>query len=142
MGTEIFQGYYTSLEKIAEFIEETACQAGLDSNSLYQIKWAVDEACTNIIEHAYGGEGLGNIHCSCLTDADKITILLQDQGKPFDPAVIIDPDLCCPLEERQIGGLGLYLIKKFMDEVQFEFKSDYGNTLKLVKYINQGPSLG
>jgi serine/threonine-protein kinase RsbW len=136
MTTAAFQGYYTSLEKIAEYVHQSAVAVDLDAYSLYAIESAVDEACSNIIEHAYGGEGLGNIQCTCLTDDNTLTILLHDSGKPFDPTKICTPDLSASLEDRQTHGLGLFFINHYMDEVHFEFTPNSGNTLKMVKYIH------
>ena|ERR1035437_7855144 len=136
MSTVAFQGCYTSLAKIAEYVHQSAQGAGLDKSSLYAVESAVDEACTNIIVHAYGGEGIGNIQCTCLIDENTLTIILQDQGRPFDPSQICEPDRSAPLEERQTHGLGLYFIHQFMDEVHFEFTSNSGNILKMVKYIH------
>ena len=135
--TAAFQGYYTSLEKIAEYVHQSAGETGLDECSLYAVISAVDEACTNIIEHAYGGEGIGDIQCTCLTDESTLTILLQDQGRSFDPTKICKPDLSTSLEKRQTHGLGVYLINCFMDEVHFEFTPNSGNTLTMVKYIHE-----
>jgi Anti-sigma regulatory factor (Ser/Thr protein kinase) len=136
MSTEAFQGNFSSLAKIAEYVRQSAQGTGLDGASLYAVESAVDEACTNIIEHAYGGEGIGDIQCTCLTDANTLTIILQDQGRPFDPAKICIPDISAPLDERLSHGLGLYLIHQFMDEVHFEFTQTSGNILKMTKYIH------
>ncbi|MDR3572675.1 MAG: ATP-binding protein [Anaerolineaceae bacterium] len=135
MKTAAFQGYYSNLEKIAEYVQQSAQGTGLDGYSLYAIESAVDEACSNIIDHAYGGEGIGAIQCTCLKDENKITIILQDQGRPFDPTKICGPDLSTPLEDRQNHGFGLYFMKHFMDEIHFEFTADSGNILKMIKYI-------
>jgi serine/threonine-protein kinase RsbW len=136
MRKEVFRGYFSSLAKIAEYVRQSALDAGLDNKSLYAVESAVDEACTNIIEHAYGGEGIGDIQCTCLTDENTLTIILQDQGRSFDPAQICIPDLDASLDERMSNGLGLYLIHQFMDEVHFEFTQNSGNILKMTKYIH------
>jgi serine/threonine-protein kinase RsbW len=100
---------------------------------------AVDEACANIIEHAYGGEGRGDIECTCQIDGDGLLVRLCDQGRPFDPSSVPEPDINGSLEERQEGGLGLFLIRKLVDEVRFEFTPGSGNVLTLVKW--KEPSL-
>jgi serine/threonine-protein kinase RsbW len=100
---------------------------------------AVDEACTNIIEHAYGGEGRGDIECTCQIDSDGLTVRLCDHGRPFDPSSVPEPDINAGLEERREGGLGLFLIRKLMDEVHFEFTPESGNVLTMVKW--KEPSL-
>jgi serine/threonine-protein kinase RsbW len=105
----------------------------LDSAAIYAVETAVDEACTNIIEHAYEAEGVGDIQCTCQVDSDRLTIILIDHGKSFDPDKIQDPDLTVPLEERQSNGLGLFFIRRFMDEVHFQFIPGKENILTLVK---------
>ena len=102
-------------------------------HSVYAVQLAVDEACSNIIEHAYGGEGRGDIICVCDSHDQGLTVTLQDKGRPFNPREIPEPDLHCRLEDRQEGGLGLYIIYQLMDEVKFDFISQSGNVLKLVK---------
>jgi serine/threonine-protein kinase RsbW len=107
--------------------------AGLGSRAVYAVQVAVDEACSNIMEHAYGGEGRGTIECTCRTTRDHLVIKLHDHGRPFDPATIPKPDLHADLAERHAGGLGLYFIQQLMDCVQFESTPEKGNTLTLTK---------
>jgi len=95
---------------------------------------ALDEACTNIIEHAYGGEGHGDITCTCVINSAGLTIVLRDHGRPFDPASTQEPNLHTNLENREVGGLGVYFIYTLMDEVHFEFTPDAGNVLTMVKH--------
>lgn len=134
MPTKMFPGRYTSLAKISEFVGLAAQAAGFDSKSVYAVKLAVDEACTNIIEHGYGGEGIGKIECSYHYDAKGLTIELRDWGKKFNPCEVPEPDYDVPLEELQPRGAGLYLMRQLMDDVQFFFNDEDGNLLKLIKY--------
>jgi serine/threonine-protein kinase RsbW len=129
----IFPGRFDSLAKISAFVVRAAKAAGLGSAAVYAVEMAVDEACTNIIEHAYGGEGLGDIECTCRVDTYGLTVALRDRGHPFDPSGVSEPDINASLEERKEGGLGLYLMRKLMDEVHFEFDPDCGNVLTMVK---------
>ena len=62
-----------------------------------------------------------------------MTIQLRDHGSPFDPSCVSDPDLECDLEEREEGGLGLYIMRRLMDEVHFECSSESGNMVTMVK---------
>jgi serine/threonine-protein kinase RsbW len=128
-----FPGRYKSLAGISEFVAKAAQEAGLDSKDIYAVKLAVDEACTNIIEHAYGGEGDGLIECACDIGPESLTIELRDWGKAFEPDNIPDPNFSVPLEELQMGGAGLFFIHKLMDEVRFKFNEKKGNVLVLVK---------
>lgn len=126
-------GRYESLADIRAFVAQAAEQAGLGERAVYAVRLAVDEACTNIIEHAYGGEGRGEIECTCVIKPQGLTIILRDRGKPFAPDSIPPPDLSLPIEELPLRGAGLHLIRKLMDEVTFRF-SEEGNELTLVKY--------
>jgi len=121
------------LAKIAKFVTQAAVQAGLNETAIFAVQMSVDEACSNIIEHAYGGENIGDIDCTCKIDSQGLTVILHDWGAPFDPEKVPEPDLTSPLEKRKEGGLGLFFIRKLMDEVHFEFSAEKGNTLTMVK---------
>ena len=124
---------YENLEKICDFVDSIAKKAGFDEMALYSIQIAVDEACSNIIDHAYGGEGKGNIECTCNVAKTQFEIILHDQGHSFDPDLIIEPDLTSPINDRKERGLGLYFMRKLMDEIHFYFSSENGNTLIMIK---------
>jgi serine/threonine-protein kinase RsbW len=131
--TRAFPGRFDSLAAIGEFVSRAAEAAGLDARAVYSVQMAVDEACSNIIEHAYGGEGRGNIECTCHVDEDGLTVVLRDKGRFFDPTSVPAPDLHANLEDRTGGGLGLYFMRQLMDEVHFEFTPGSGNLLTMVK---------
>jgi serine/threonine-protein kinase RsbW len=133
--TAKFPGRFDSLPAIADLAGRAAEAAGMDSQTIYAVQLAVDEACSNIIEHAYGGEDVGEIECTFEVDSGGLRLVLHDHGRPFNPASIPEPDLVSQLESRKVGGLGLYLIRKIMDEVKFEFDGS-GNTLTLVKHAD------
>jgi serine/threonine-protein kinase RsbW len=134
--TRIFPARYESLAAIGRFIATAAEYAGFDDCTAYQVQLAVDEACSNIIEHAYGGEGTGVIECSYRIQSEKFVVILRDYGQPFDLETVPEPNLSADIEERTGGGLGLYLIRKVMDEVHFDFESQAGNVLTMVKRKN------
>lgn len=123
---------YASLESIAYFVREFAKNAGFESFAVYSIEMAVDEACSNIIEHAYGGEGKGVIRCTCSFDEKSLVIVLQDQGKSFDPSTVPQPNLSQNLDDRKAHGLGMYFIRQWMDEVSFHAAGSE-NILTMVK---------
>jgi serine/threonine-protein kinase RsbW len=135
MPTKTFPGRYTSLAGISEFVTQAAQEAGFDSKGVYAVKLAVDEACTNIIEHAYGGEGVGKIECSYDIGLDSLTIELRDWGKAFSPEHVPEPNFNVPLDKLKMGGAGLFFIQKLMDEVRFKFNEKKGNKLVMVKKI-------
>ena len=124
---------FESLTEIDEFVAHAAKVAGLDARAVYAVQLAVDEACSNIIEHAYGGAGQRPISCTCQITHDGLTVILHDHGEPFDPLSVPTPDLHAGLEQRNTGGLGMYFIRELMDVVRFESAPGIGNTLTLIK---------
>jgi len=133
MSTTTFPGRYKSLARISEFVSQFAEEAGLDETATYTVLVAVDEACSNIIEHAYGGEGRGDIKCTCDVKDDSLTIILRDWGDPFDPASVPEPDFNVPLQELKLRGVGLVLMQKIMNEIIFSSTPDGENVLIMIK---------
>ncbi len=138
-----FPGRFESLAKISEFVVQAARAAGMNEEAVYAIDLAVDEACTNIIEHAYGGEGVGEIECTCVSFEDGMKIILHDQGSSFNPTKIPAPNIKTRLKDLKSRGAGLFLIQKMMDEVRFEFTKGAGNYLTMIKYREKagGPGI-
>jgi serine/threonine-protein kinase RsbW len=134
MLTVTFPGRFESLSQVSKLIVQQAREAGLDDTSVYAVDLAVDEAFTNIIEHAYGGEDLGNIQCTCQVKDDGLTVILRDYGRPFNPDKIPAPNVKARLKDLKSGGVGLFLIRKMMDEVRFEFNPKTGNVLTMIKH--------
>lgn len=132
MPTKNFPGKLSSLPKIATYVVKAAKKAGFNEKETHAVELAVEEACANIITHAYGGEKRGKITCTCQVEGNELTITLRDKGKPFNPEAVqvYRPDV--DLQQRKPGGAGLFLIRRLMDKVQYEFTSD-GNILTLIK---------
>lgn len=132
-NTLIVPGRFDSLAQISEFISQAAFEAGFDEDSAFHIQMAVDEACSNIIEHAYGASCAGNIELTYRLEAGEFTITIHDTGCSFDPTRVPEPPLGASLEDLPAGGLGLYFMRRLMDQVRFEFDPAKGNTLTMVK---------
>lgn len=130
--TQTFPGRYDSLAEIARFVRQAAIEAGLNDFSTYMVETAVDEACSNIIEHAYGGESDRKIEVTCKDEANSLVVIIRDWGRSFEPERVPDPDLQTSLEDLPGHGLGLFFMRKWMDEVNFDF-SPKGNVLTMVK---------
>ena len=139
MRTAIFSAKFDQLDAIREFAAQAARDAGMDDSAIYAVELSMDEACTNVIEHAYEGMDGGEIECTCDTDDKNLTIIIHDHGKSFDPASIALPDLDADLESRPVGGLGVFLMKKLMDEVRFEPLGEAGNVLTMKKRRRSEP---
>ena len=131
--TAVFPGRYDSLTGIVDFVTTAAETAGLNARDVQAVQLAVDEACSNIIQHAYGGEGRGDIECTCCIGADGLTMTLTDHGASFSPHDVPIPDLGADLEGRMEGGLGIFIMRKMMDEIRFAFAPESGNVLTMVK---------
>ncbi|MEP7288129.1 MAG: anti-sigma factor antagonist [Chloroflexota bacterium] len=116
-----------------EFVVQAAESAGLDERSVYYCEMAVDEWCTNIIEHGYGVQDKQHaIDIHCQSKPQYLLITISDDSPPFDPNTLNDTDPSNMLEEREPGGLGWFFIRRIMDEVHYSFKEGR-NTLTMLK---------
>jgi serine/threonine-protein kinase RsbW len=113
----------------------TAEAGGCDAQALYQIQVAVDEVCANVVQHAYKGMEPGDMEVSCYYEHQTFVIRVRDWGSPFDPGAVPTPNLEAPLDERSLGGLGLFLVRQFMDGVEFTFDVERGNEVVMTKRL-------
>ena len=121
------------LAQIADFVGEAATQAGLDEDQVFEVRMATDEACTNSMEHAYEGREDGQVRVCCTTEDDSFVVRITDFGRPFEPTSVPQPDINLPLEERSIGGLGLFLMYRLVDDVEFGQDGNGANIVTLRK---------
>ncbi len=130
------EGVLENVPVICDFVVAQAREAGLDERAIHHCYLAVDEACTNIIEHGYRlrcDECIIDVFCEPKDHALSITIL--DDSPAFDPLTRADPDPATPLNERGVGGWGIFFIKKLMDEVSYSYE-DRRNRLTMVKKLS------
>ena len=123
-----------NLEEIAKLSErlEAAMLAGhFSEGDIFDTQLAVEESVTNIIMHGYGEAG-GEIAVVIWVDPGQITIELADRATPFDPLSLPEPDLEADIDDRQIGGLGIFLTRKLMNAVTYRYE-DGKNILTMVK---------
>lgn len=128
-----FDAKFEFLDEIREFVGDIARKGGFSNKDVYNIQLATDEAASNIIEHAYEGVPNGVLDLACNMEKDIIKIILIDYGVPYDPSVVPMPDIKADLSERKIGGLGIFLMRKLMDEVHYEPRADKSNVLTMTK---------
>jgi serine/threonine-protein kinase RsbW len=121
-----------NLPFLCNYAAQTGRELGLAEEEIYQLQLAVDEACANVVRHAYDGQG-GHLELTIQAADDEIQVIVRDWGEPFDPQAVPPPDTAAPLEERPLGGLGLYLMKQVMDRVDYQFNGTNGNTLIMTK---------
>ena len=124
-----------NVRRAIECVTEWAQKAGFDERALYEIQLAVDEACANVVDHAYQGAEPGDIEVSCRLDGELLTVQVRDWGRGFDLTSVEDPDLDAPLEERSLGGLGLFLVRQVMDDVRYSADPELGNELMMSKRL-------
>lgn len=119
------------LARIGEFIVDAMRAFGLNDRKSFEVQLAVDEACANIMHYAYSEAG-GVIELSCERRNDAVRVIIKDHGKPFDPTAVPPPDLDADVEDRAVGGLGIYFMRRMMDEVSHKFQNGQ-NVLTMVK---------
>ena len=124
------------LASIREFVVESSRSLGSDEQAIRDLQLAVDEVCSNSIRHGYGGQE-GQIEVSVERIGHSIRVVVRDWGMAFDPEQIPVPDLDLPLEERSLGGLGLFLVQQVMDDVRFEFNDSKGNSVTMVRRLDR-----
>ena len=107
---------------VSERLEEGMGANGFSPEEIFDTQLAVEEVITNIIVHGYRGPG-GEIHLSCRFVRDHIEIRSTDSAPRFDPLSMPEPDLDSPVDERRIGGLGIYLVRQVMDTVSYHYEN-------------------
>jgi serine/threonine-protein kinase RsbW len=122
------------LATIRKFAHQVGSDLGLAESVIDDLQLAIEEACTNVVRHGYGGQG-GEIELQIEPAEGGVRVTVRDWGKAFDPEAVPVPDVTAPLDERRPGGLGLYLMRKLMDEVSFEFDAEQGNALTMFKRL-------
>jgi anti-sigma regulatory factor (Ser/Thr protein kinase) len=122
----------SNLAVIRDFVAERGRALGADLDALYDVVLAVDEAATNVMVHGYRGRE-GTIEVEVRREGEALVVCLLDQAAPFDPHVVPPPDLCLPLEQRLVGGMGVYMMKQLMDRVIHRVPPQGGNELTLAK---------
>lgn len=123
-----------AIEQVAIFLETSLEKADISMIDSSRIQLAVEEAVTNVVTHGYEGDG-GEVTVRCLIDGDLITITIMDSGYPFDPTTIPPADVTADIDHRNIGGLGVHLIRSVMDEVSYQRSGDK-NQLTMSKRVS------
>ncbi len=127
-----------NLAMIRDFVSKVGEKAGFDEKEVMKLSLAVDEACANVIEHAYGDIPIkGQVRVRVTFDADEVIIEVVDTGKGFDPSQLPVKDVEQLVRERRSGGLGWRLIRSVMDEVHYQMVPGEKNELRMVKKIRK-----
>lgn len=111
-----------NLEVVQNFVSQELEEQGCSMKVMMQIEIAVEEIYVNIVHYAYNPEvGKATIRCEVTDNPMQVIIQFLDSGMPFDPLAKADPDITLSAEERGIGGLGIFMVKQSMDEVNYEY---------------------
>lgn len=124
-----------NIEQVTSFVNEILERYDCPMKAMTQIDIAIDELFGNIANYAYHpNTGSATVRIEVIEKPMAVVITFVDNGIPYDPLAKADPDVTKSAEEREIGGLGIYLVKKSMDEITYEYK-DGKNILKIKKKI-------
>lgn len=124
-----------NITEVTAFVDEQLEQLDCPMKIQIQIDIAIDELFSNIARYAYNPEtGDATVRVEVLEDPLAVVISFIDQGMPYDPLAHKDPDLSLPAEERDIGGLGIFMVKETMDDIVYEYKDGH-NILTIKKNI-------
>ena len=124
-----------NIEAVTDFVNEQLEALDCPMKAQMQIDIAIDELFGNIAHYAYNPEiGKATVRVEVIEDPLAVVITFIDNGVPYDPLAKADPDTTLSAEEREIGGLGIYMVKKSMDDITYEYKDGH-NILKIKKHI-------
>ena len=122
------------ISRLATFIEEVGEAFALTPDVVFNLNLVIEEAVVNVINYAYPKEEHQHIYLSAHLHEGSIVLVLTDTGKEFDPTLAPEADITLSTEEREIGGLGIFLIRQIMNEVRYE-RIDGKNVLTLEKKL-------
>ncbi len=112
------------LPRVEAFLEEASEEWDLSVPLVYRLNLALEEALANIIAYGYDDKNHHEIEIELVKATGDLTITIKDDGHEYNPTLKADPDVSLPAEEREIGGLGIFLIKKIMDKVEYQRKEN------------------
>lgn len=123
-----------ALEEVVVFLEKGCADLHVPLAAQRALELSADEAVTNVISYAYPEGAAGMVRLILERNGNEVSLIIEDQGRPFDEAKVAEPDLDAPLLDRKIGGLGVFLMHKMMDRVERTRAGDL-NRLKMTKKL-------
>ena len=126
-----------NLAMIRDFVSSISAQTGFTEAEVARLALAVDEACANVIEHAYRQEITHDVTVRAVVDEEALRFEIVDTGRHFDPAIIETQDVEELIRQRKSGGLGLRLIRTIMDDVQYRIIPGEKNELRMTKKLKK-----
>jgi anti-sigma regulatory factor (Ser/Thr protein kinase) len=134
MGEKIsvkLENNLSEIERLSQIVTEFGKRNQLSSRALFDLNLALEEVLTNVISYGYQDNNEHQIIIRICLENGELTAVVEDDGQPFNPLEVPEPDLEKPLEERPVGGLGIYLTRKLMDEL--EYKQQGGKNILVMK---------
>jgi len=136
---KIYKAAYLSsldyLDEVREFVKSIIEPLDLDDEQMNQVILSVDEAFTNAVRHAYKNSTSGRIDIRVAVQKNSVKISIIDYGRGFDPGKVEKKDITKYVQKMQRGGLGLFLIKSFMDKVEYKLQPGIRNEIEMVKEL-------
>ncbi|MFC1586828.1 ATP-binding protein [Planctomycetota bacterium] len=127
-----------NLQMMRDFLADCIFKSGMVPQEWQnKITLAVDEAVSNIIEHGYQDEAEGIVDLHIEAALDKFSVIIFDSGKSFDPDEVEDVNIQDHVTTAKTGGLGIFIMRRIMDEISYTFKESERNELKMVKYFKE-----
>jgi serine/threonine-protein kinase RsbW len=123
------------LSLVRDFMSRNLSASDLPKTDHFKVTLAVDEAVSNIMEHAYEEGISGTINIDVERSSESFTVMIRDMGRQFEPEKVKDPDMLDHVRQGKKKGLGVFLMRQIMDEVRYSFKEGKQNELVLVKYV-------
>ncbi len=123
------------IPQLTEFVNKACATVGFDEQTATNMNLAIEEAVVNVMIYAYPKGTKGKVNIEAISNDDRVKFVISDNGVPFDPTVVVEPDTSLSAEERKIGGLGIYLVRRLMDSVNYERIKGF-NVLTLRKKLN------
>jgi len=125
----------SELDRLCQNLETFGQKFGLSKKLIFEINLALDELFTNIISYGFQDDEEHLVRITLTPENDQLCLCIEDDGKPFNPIEFESPDVSCSVEKCKIGGLGIHIMKKLMDEICYERCEDK-NVLNLKKKIS------
>ena len=132
---KIFKANNQELPHVQEFLQSMLQKYGCSEKIMMQIHLVIEELFVNIASYGYQNN---NGTCNVIIDYDgekTVVLTIEDNGIPFNPLEKVDPDITLPAEKREIGGLGIFITKKIMDQIEYQYENQK-NRLKMTKVIS------
>ncbi len=133
--TMVIKNQFSELQRAGRAIEAFGERHSLSARIMFNVNLAVDEILTNIISYGYPQGGDHEIVIRLSLQAGQLVVVIEDEGRPFDPLHIKAPDLEAPAAERPVGGLGLHLVRKVMDRLEY-CREEGKNVLTMAKTVH------